>query len=171
MCKNQRDIHFTAHYAKMPKRQNSISEPFSSSFIDIDAPMIFQRRASSTPASASRRDRPDASHYNSESDITNVALEEPVAMPPITEASEQPDFLALLLEASTDSDRPLQKLHTRENLRTRDIQALGRLERVDTQSHDAYLCEARLRQFGAQRKRVPKMQSSYFLVLSTQDDT
>ena len=133
--------------------------------------MIFQRRASSTPESASRRDRPGASHYNSESDITNGALEEPVAMPPITEASEQPDFLALLLEASIDSDRPLQKLHTRENLRTRDIQALGRLERVDTQSHDAYLCDARLRHFGAQRQRVPKIQSSYFLALSTQDDT
>jgi hypothetical protein len=92
-------------------------------------------------------------------------------------ASEQPDFPALLLEASIDSDSPLpgddiyEKLHTRENLRTRDIQALGRLERVDAQSHDAFLCEARLRQFGAQRKRVPKMQSSYFLALSTQDDT
>ena len=98
-------------------------------------------------------------------------------MPPITEASEQPDFLALLLEVSIDSDSPLpgddiyQKLHTRENLRTRDIQALGRLEHVGASSHDAYLCDARLRNFGARRQRVPKMQSSYFLALSTQDDT
>ena len=133
--------------------------------------MIFQRRASSTPASASRRDRPGASHYNCESDSTNGALKEPVTMLPITEASEQPDFLALLLEASIDSDSPLQKLHTRENLRTRDIQAVGRLERVDTQSHDAYLCDARFRHFGARRQRMPKKQSSYFLALSTQDDT
>jgi len=139
--------------------------------------MIFQRRASSTPASASRRDRPDASRYNNESDSPNGALEEPVAMPRITEASEQPDFLALLLEASIDSDSPLpdddiyEKLQTRKNLRTRDIQLLGRLERVDAQSHDAHLCEVRLRQFGARRQRVPKMQSSYFLALSTQDDT
>ena len=138
--------------------------------------MIFQRRAS-TPASASRRNRPDASRYIHESDITNGSLEEPITMPPITEASEQPDFPALLLEASIDSDSPLpgddiyEKLHTRENLRTRDIQALGRLERVDTQSHDAYLCDARFRHFGARRQRMPKKQSSYFLALSTQDDT
>jgi hypothetical protein len=121
---------------------------------------------------------PGASQSNHESDSTNGALEEPVAMPPVTEASEQPDFLALLLEASIDSDRPLQKLHTHENLRTHDIEALGRLERVDAQSHDAYLCEARLRHFGARRERVNKMQSSYFVesgpggqALSTHDDT
>ena len=98
-------------------------------------------------------------------------------MPRITEASEQPDFLALMLEVSVDCDSPLprddiyEKLHTRENLRTRDIQALGRLEHVDPSSHVAYLCDARLRYFGARRQRVPKMQSSYFLALSTQDDT
>ena len=133
--------------------------------------MIFQRRASSTRASAHQRDRPGASHYSHESDSTNGALEEPVAMPPTAETSEQPDFLALLLDASIDSDSPLQKLNPNENLRTRDIQALGRLEHVDASSHDAYLCEARLRHFGARRQRVPKMQSSYFLALSTQDDT
>jgi hypothetical protein len=87
------------------------------------------------------------------------------------ETSEQPDFLALLLDASIDSDSPLQKLHPHENLRTRDSQALGRLEHVDASSHDAYLCELRLRHFGARRQRVPKMQSSYFLAPSTQDDT
>ena len=128
--------------------------------------MIFQ---SSTPASVNHRDSPGASRYNHDSDSTNWALEDPVAMPPIEETSEQPDFLALLLEASSDGDSPLQgddiyeKLHNHENLHTRDIQALGRLERVDAQSHDSYLCEARLRQFGARRQRVPKMQSSYFL--------
>ena len=132
--------------------------------------MIFQRRASSTRTSANKKDRPAASsHYSHESDSANGALEEPVAMP-IAQTSEQPDFPALLLDASIDSDSPLQKLHPHENMRTRDIQALGRLENVDASSHDAYLCDARLRHFGARRQRVPKMQSSYFLALSTQDD-
>jgi hypothetical protein len=92
-------------------------------------------------------------------------------MPRITEASEQPDFLALLLEASIDSDSPLQQLHTHENLRTGGIHSSQRLQRLDTHSHDAYLCDARLRHFGARRQRVSKMQSSYFLAPSTQDDT
>ncbi len=110
---------------------------------------------------------PGASHYNHESDSTNGALEEPVTMASITEASEQPDLLAFLLEALARVDIPLpgdgisENLHTHENLRTHDIEALGRLEHVDAQSHDTYLCEARLRHVGARRESVNKMQSSY----------
>ena len=119
---------------------------------------------------------PGASHSNHESDSTNGALEEPVTMAPIAEASVQPDCKANLWEALARIDSPLpgdginEILHTHENLRPPDIEAQGRLERVDAQSHDAYLCEARLRHFGARRQRVPKTQSSYFLALSTQDD-
>ena len=36
---------------------------------------------SATPAAASRRERPDASHYNHDSDSTNGSLEEPITMP------------------------------------------------------------------------------------------
>ena len=106
---------------------------------------------------------PGASLYNHESDSTNGALEEPVTMSPIAEALEQ------LFEALARIDSPLrgdginEALHTHENLRTHDIETLGRLERVDAQSHDACLCEARLRHFGARRERVNKMQSSYFV--------
>jgi hypothetical protein len=103
---------------------------------------------------------PGASLYNHESDSNNGALEEPVTM---AEASEQ------LFEALARIDSPLpgdginEALRTHENLRTHDIETLGRLERVYAQSHDAYLCEARLRHFGARRERVNKMQSSYFV--------
>ena len=127
---------------------------------------------------------PGASHSNHESDSTNGALEEPVTMAPIAEASVHPDLLAFLIKALARIDSPLpgdginEILHTHENLRPHDIEAQGRLERVDAQSHDAYLCEARLRHFGARRERVNKMQSSYFVesgpggqALSTHDDT
>ena len=139
--------------------------------------MIFQQGASSTPASANDRQMPNASHYNHDSDSTNGALQDPVTMPSTAEAVEAsglPDLLATLFEAlaSIDSNRPLpgdginQNLHTHENLRTHDIEAVGHLEfvasRGDAQSHDAYLCEARLRHFGARRQRAHKMQSSYF---------
>jgi len=128
--------------------------------------------ASSAPASANHGDMPGASHYNHEPDSTNGALEEPVTMAPIAEASEQPDLLALLFGALARIDSPLpgyginENLHPPENLRTHDIEALGRLERVDAQSHDAYLCEARRRHFGARRQRVNKMQSSYFVEIA-----
>ena len=130
--------------------------------------MILQPRA--TAASANDREMPSASHYNHNSDSTNGALQDPVTMPSIA----QPDFLAPLFEALAriDSNRTLpgdgvnQNLHTHENLSTHDIEALGHLERAasrgDAQSHDAYLCEARLRHFGARHQRAHKMQSSYF---------
>ncbi len=137
--------------------------------------MARQQRASSTPASANDWEMPSASHYNYDSDSTNGALQDPVTMPSIAEAfeaSELPDLLAALFEALAriDSNRPLpgdginQNLHTHEILRTHDIEAVGHLEasRGDAQSHDAYLCEARLRHFGARRQRAHKMQSSYF---------
>ena len=171
MCKNHRDIHFTARLWISGICKHYFTQPFLTNLQQIrrhTAPMVCQRRASTTRAAANQRERPGASHYSHESDSTNGV---PVSMPPIAETSEQPDFLALLLDASIDSDSPLQKLHPRENLHTRDIQALGRLEHVGASSHDAYLCDARLRNFGARRQRVPKMQSSYFLALSTQDDT
>jgi hypothetical protein len=139
--------------------------------------MIFQTRASSTTASANRRDMPGASRYNHESDSTHGDLEVPVSMASITEASMQPDFLALRFEAPAriDSNSPLQGDGFDRNLRTHGIEALGRPERVNAQRHDAYLCEARLRHFGARRQRVQKMQSSYsFRVgsgLSTEEDT
>jgi hypothetical protein len=122
--------------------------------------MIFQ-----STASANRRDMPGASRYNHEADSINEDLVEAVTMPPITEASVQPDFLALRSEAPAriDSNSPLQGDGFNRNLRTHGIEALGRLERVDAQRHDAYLCEARLRHFGARRQRVHKMQSSYSL--------
>jgi hypothetical protein len=130
--------------------------------------MIFQ-----STASANRRDMPGASRYNHEADSINEDLVGAVTMPPITEASVQPDFLALRSEAPAriDSNSPLQGDGFNRNLRTHGIEALGRLEHVDASSHDAYLCELRLRHFGARRQRVPKMQSSYFLAPSTQDDT
>ncbi len=103
--------------------------------------MIFQRRASSARASANQRDSPGASHYSPQSDSTNGDLEEPVATPPIVETSEQPDFLALLLDASIDSNNPLQKFQPHENLRARDSQALGRLEHVDASSQDVPRCK------------------------------
>ena len=118
-----------------------------------------------------------ASRYNHESESTTGDLEEAVAMP-ITEASVQPDFLALRFEAPARIDRnsPLQGDGFNRNSRTHGIEALGRLELVvDAQRHDSYLCEARLRHFGARRQRVQKMQSSYsFRVgsgLSTEEDT
>ncbi len=119
--------------------------------------------ASSAPVSANHGDMPGASHDNHESDSTNGALEKPVTMAPIAEASEQ------LLKALPGIDSPIPgdsingNLHTHQNLRTHDIEALGRLERVDAQSHDAYLCDARLCHLGARRERVNKMQSSYFV--------
>jgi hypothetical protein len=174
MCKRRCDIHFTAHLL-YTESENYISHLFPKEVFTHpstqSADMIFQRQASSARASANQRDSPGASHCSPQSDSTNGDLEEPVATPPIAETSEQSDFLALLLDASIDSDSPLQKLHPHENLRTRDNQALGRLEHVDASSHDAYLCELRLRHFGARRQRVPKMQSSYFLAPSTHDDT
>jgi hypothetical protein len=176
MCKNQRDIHFTARLWISGGNlktvfHKALSEKLSTHPSPKTAAMILQRRASSTRAAANPSERPGTSHYSHESHSANGTLEEHVAMPPIAETLEQPDFLALLLDASIDSDSPLQKLHPLENLHTRDIQALGRLEHVGASSHDAYLCDARLRNFGARRQRVPKMQSSYFLALSTQDDT
>ena len=135
--------------------------------------MIFHQRASSTPASAGHSDMPGASHYNHDSVSTNGALQDPVTMPSIADASEQ-HVLAPLFEALAriDSNRTLpgdginQNLHTHENLGTHDIEALGHLERVASRggahSHDAYLCEARLRHLGARRQCVQKMQSSYF---------
>ena len=120
---------------------------------------------------------PGASRYNHESDSTHGDLEVPVSMASITEASMQPDFLALRFEAPAriDSNSPLQGDGFDRNLRTHGIEALGRPERVNAQRHDAYLCEARLRHFGARRQRVQKMQSSYsFRVgsgLSTEEDT
>ena len=145
---------------------------------NLATPMMFEGSASSTTASANRRDMAGASRYNHESDTTNWDLEEPVAMPPITEASVQPDFLALRFEAPARIDRnsPLQGDGFNRNSRTHGIEALGRLELVvDAQRHDSYLCEARLRHCGARRQRVQKMQSSYsFRVgsgLSTEEDT
>ena len=139
--------------------------------------MTFQTTASSTSASADRGDMSSASRYNHEPNRTNGHLEEPETMPPITEASVQPDFLALRFEgpAPIDSNSPLQGDGFNRNLHTHGIEALGRLERVvDAQRHDAYLCEARLRHFGARRQRVQKMQSSYFFHggsgLSTEED-
>ena len=112
---------------------------------------------------------PGASRYNHESDSTHGDLEVPASMAPITEASVQPDFLALRFEAPAriDSNSPLQGDGFDRNLRTHGIEALGRLERINAQRHDAYLCEARLRHFGARRQRVHKMQSSYFLRVGT----
>ncbi len=88
-------------------------------------------------------------------------------MAPIAEASEQLFEVLARIDSPIPGDGVNENLHTHENLRTHDIEALGRLERVqqrvDAQSHDAYLCDARLRHLGARRERVNKMQSSYFV--------
>ena len=63
--------------------------------------------------------------------------------------------------------RGVLQVLTHANVGTHDIDALDRLERADAQSHDAYLCEARLRHFGAQRQQ---MQSRESFSVSTQDD-
>jgi hypothetical protein len=142
------------------------SAPASANHGDILA-LLFEAlaRIENAPASANHGDMPGASHDNHESDSTNGALEKPVTMASIVEASEHPDSRAFLLElARIDSPIPGdENLHTHQNLRTHDIEALGRLERVDAQSHDAYLCDARLCHLGARRERVNKMQSSYFV--------